>query len=228
MAKREPLGSMEIAYRQSQKIEQILFNNEGENKMANVETKEVKLENNGEMAIVRVSATGAVEVVRDEAVTTFRPQHTVETVVEKFKSTGWVEKAEPSVPKHIIDEVDEYLELHEKMAKLKAEMEDLKKGIRTYMDKAEIREITGRSGKKVYLQDAKASNSTSRYTDYDLNEVMVALDGTDLLKKVTEIRVNAEKLEGLLKVEKLPKKTVEEVKALKISNPGTPRFAVKK
>ncbi|AIW03241.1 hypothetical protein CPT_Mater84 [Bacillus phage Mater] len=123
--------------------------------------------------------------------------------------------------------VDDYLELHDQMAALKKKADALKKNIRTYMDANDVKALKGSNGKEVYLQEAKASNSTSRYTDYELQDVMSTLEGT-LLKKVTEIRINAEKLDALLKVEKLPKEVVEVVKSKKICNEGTPRFSVRK
>jgi hypothetical protein len=124
-------------------------------------------------------------------------------------------------------QIDEYLELHKQKAELEKQMNGLKTQIRDYMDTNDLKGVKGTNGQQIVLQDAKASNSTSRYTDYDLKDVMSSLDGT-LLKQVTEIRVNADKLEALLKVEKLPASKVKEIKGLKIVNPGTPRFTVKK
>jgi hypothetical protein len=124
-------------------------------------------------------------------------------------------------------EIDEYLELHRQKAEIEAKMKEVKGNIKDYMDVNELDKVKGTNGQSIVLQPAKASNSTSRYTDYELKDVMGAMEGS-LVKQVTEIRVNAEKLEALLKVEKLPAATVKEIKALKINNPGTPRFTVKK
>jgi hypothetical protein len=124
-------------------------------------------------------------------------------------------------------QVDEYLELHKQKAELEKKMNELKKDIRDYMDTNDLDGVKGTNGQQIVLQAAKASNSTSRYTDYELSDVMNAMEGS-LLKQVTEIRVNADKLEALLKVEKLPASKVKEIKGLKIVTPGTPRFTVKK
>jgi len=120
--------------------------------------------------------------------------------------------------------VDKYLELHEEMSALRKEMDTLKKSIRTHMDKEGVESIKGTYGKQVYLQDAKASNSTSRYTDYELNDLLPIL-GNDI-KKVTEIRVNADKVEGLAKLSAPELK--HKILATKIVKVGTPRFSVKK
>lgn len=198
---------------------------------------EVTLEQNGEMAVVRVSKEGRVEVERNGAVTVFRPQHTVERVIGEFKKRGWeeadvvaetedntkVEETEIGIQAAI----DTYLELHEQMSELKAQMDKLKKEIRTHMEDNKLKEVKGTNGKRIVLQDAVKSNSTSIYTDYELNDIMHRLEG-EYLRQVTEIRVNAEKLEGLLKVGKLPEEKVKEIRNLKIRKPGTPRFTVRK
>lgn len=200
---------------------------------------EVTLEQNGEMAVVRVSKEGRVEVERNGAVTVFRPQHTVERVIGEFKKRGWEEadvevKAEngdntktEETETGIQAAIDTYLELHEQMSELKVQMDKLKKEIRTHMEDNKLKEVKGTNGKRIVLQDAVKSNSTSIYTDYELNDIMHRLEG-EYLRQVTEIRVNAEKLEGLLKVGKLPEEKVKEIRNLKIRKPGTPRFTVRK
>lgn len=122
------------------------------------------------------------------------------------------------------EQVDRYLELHEEMSILKKEMDSLKKSIRGHMDETGVTSIKGAHGKQVYLQNARKSNSTSRYTDYELKDIMPIL-GSDI-KQVTEIRVNTDKLEGLAKLK--GSEVVQQVKAVKIVKDGTPRFSVKK
>lgn len=122
------------------------------------------------------------------------------------------------------EQVDRYLELHEEMSILKKEMDSLKKSIRGHMDETGVTSIKGTHGKQVYLQNARKSNSTSRYTDYELKDVLPILG--DDIKKVTEIRVNTDKLEGLAKLK--GSEVVQQVKAVKIVKDGTPRFSVKK
>jgi hypothetical protein len=236
-----PLSGMERAFRESARLEQMLFGEEEksnenlkeEAKMTAITFKHVETEG---VAVVRVNETGQVEVERDGMVTNFNPAYNLKTVVDNFEARGW-EQINPSavvkaaiqqnIPVDVQEEVDEYLKLHEEMAELKAKQEKLKKSIRGFMEDGGLTSIQGSEGKKVYLQDAMASNSTSKYSDYELSHVMTALEG-ELLRKVTEIRVNTEKLEGLLKIEKLPKEKVEQIRSMKIANPGTPRFSVKK
>lgn len=244
MAKREPKGAMEIAYQQSLKADAALgftTQTEEEKNMTNVaeaavKNNEVVVENNGELAVVKLLPNGRVEVERDGNVTAFGVQHTFDSVVQNFLKEGWelhtasrtVKVAvDQGVPVSIQEEVDEYLALHEEQSKLKAKLEAKKKAIKAHMDHEGLKAIKGTDGKEVYLQDATASNSTSRYTDYLLNDIQPVLEGS-LLRTVTEIVVNADKLNGLLKMGKLPKEKVEEIKALKISIEGTPRFAVRK
>jgi hypothetical protein len=262
------VGAMEKAFRESQRLDQILgftkTNSEEETKM----TKQVKLTSNNEVAIVR-EVEGQVEVERGGQVTPFRAQFTLDQIVDKFKESGWEETThdvfvapvlksadefaglqpgqmhvvaaksggvDPNVANSALaqnitigaqKQIDEYLELHKQKAELEKKMNELKTNIRDYMDTNDLDGVKGTNGQQIVLQAAKASNSTSRYTDYELSDVMNNLEGS-LLKQVTEIRVNADKLEALLKVEKLPASKVKEIKALKIVNPGTPRFTVKK
>ena len=133
-----------------------------------------------------------------------------------------------NIPLSVQQEVDEYLELHAQMADLKAKQDKLKKNVREYMDRNSIQTINGSQGKQVYLQDAKASNATSRYTDYELEDIKKAIQDPNLLSRVTEVRVNADLLDGLMKTTKMPKEQVGKIKDLKITNMGTPKFMVKK
>lgn len=238
MARRkEALGSMERAAVTSERLEKTLFGGEEEMKTTTAAVQEqLTLKNEGETAIVRLTSAGMVEVDRNDSVTQFQSHHTVDSVLSQFVKQGW-EVTEDSkvvhsamkqdIPVDVQAEVDEYLLLHEQMAELKARAEEKKKSIRGFMEDEEITSIKGTHGKQVFLQDATATNSTSRYTDFEFKDIQLALPG-GLLTKVTEIRVNADKLQGLLKTEKLPKEKVEEILATKVSNPGTPHFKVKK
>lgn len=238
MARRkEALGGMERAAITSERLEKTLFGGEEEMKTSTVEVKEqLTLTNSGETAIVRLTSAGMVEVDRNDSVTQFQSHHTVDSVLSQFVKQGW-EVTEDSkvvhsamkqdIPVDVQTEVDEYLVLHEQMAELKARAEEKKKSIRGFMEDEELTSIKGTHGKQVYLQDATATNSTSRYTDFELKDVQMTLPGS-LLTKVTEIRVNADKLKGVLQSEKLPKAKVDEILATKVSVQGTPHFKVKK
>jgi len=124
-------------------------------------------------------------------------------------------------------EVDAYLELHQQIADLNKELDKMKKNVREYMETNSLKSIKGTKGREVTLQDATKSNSTSVYSDYLLEDLTSVLP-EDILKDVTEIRVNATKLDGVLKTGKLPVATVKVVKNRKIKEAGTPRFTVKK
>lgn len=135
---------------------------------------------------------------------------------------------EQEVSLEIIQKVDQYIELHKQAAELKSRMEELKKPVRTYMQENNHKKIKGTKGGSVVLQDATASNSTAIYSNYELGDI-APLVSADFLNKVTESRINSEKLEGLLKThEGLDKETIEKIKEAKIVKPGTPRFTVKK
>ncbi|QZA69614.1 hypothetical protein 035JT004_116 [Bacillus phage 035JT004] len=128
----------------------------------------------------------------------------------------------------IIQKVDQYIELHKQAAELKSRMEELKKPVRTYMQENNHKKIKGTKGGSVVLQDATASNSTAVYSNYELGDI-APLVSTNFLNKITESRINSEKLEGLLKTDEgLDKETIEKIKEAKIVKPGTPRFTVKK
>lgn len=203
--------------------------------MAN--TKEVKvIHGEGEeVAVVRLTENGRVEVVHDGEVSSLK-NTSFDEAVGMFQTCGWEVKEDKvkevamknNVPLSVQKEVDEYLALHAQKAELEAKMDKLKKNIRNYMENNNIKEISGSKGKKVYLQEAAASNSTAIYTNYEVEPIMKALGDAELVRQVTEVRVNSEKLEALLKLGKLPKDTVEKVKALKVVKQGTPRFSVKK
>lgn len=151
---------------------------------------------------------------------------THEGVVESAAATN---AEAQGVPVDIQKEVDEYLDLHEQMSKLKQKQEKLKQSVRTYMTENSITRIEGTNGRAVAFQNATASNSTSCYTNYRLEDISKLL-GSKLLKKVTETRVNSDKLEAMMKLDKegLGSDTIKRLKAAKISTPDTPRFVVKK
>ncbi|ALO79605.1 hypothetical protein HOBO_197 [Bacillus phage Hobo] len=157
---------------------------------------------------------------------------TLVTEVNKAGGTNVVEvteeeNADDLIPAKIKKDLDEFLRLHAEAAKLKTQMDKLKKGVREYMDKNDLTEVKGSNGKKVVLQEGMKSNSSSVFTDYNFNDVAAALNDNDLLKEVTEVRINGDKLKGLLGLGKLPNEKVKEIQELKIAIPGTPKFVVK-
>ncbi|AHJ87167.1 hypothetical protein JBP901_gp090 [Bacillus phage JBP901] len=154
---------------------------------------------------------------------------TLVTEVNKAGETNIVEgvNEDDLIPAKIKKDLDEYLRLHAEAAKLKTQMDKLKKGVREYMDNNKLTEVKGSNGKKVVLQEGMKSNSSSVYTDYNFNDVAAALNDNELLKEVTEVRINGDKLKGLLGLGKLPNEKVKEIQELKIAIPGTPKFVVK-
>jgi hypothetical protein len=255
MARREPKGAMEIAYRKSLQSEEQLFGTqtkiEEEKKMTNA----VTMVYGAEVAVVKLNGDNRVEVAREGSGTVvMAADATMDSVVKNFEKYGW--KAAPKqapaptvaakeentvdltkvaksaiaqgVTVEVQQEVDAYLKLQEQKSALEKLLEGHKKTIRSYMEENNIKAINGTEGKQVYLQDAKASNSTSNFSDYEYADVMMALPDSELLAQVTEVRVSTQKLEGLLKLDKLPKDKVKEIEKLKIVRAGTPRFAVKK
>jgi len=157
---------------------------------------------------------------------------TLVTEVNKAGGTNVVDVTEEEneddlIPAKIKKDLDEFLKLHAEAAKLKTQMDKLKKGVREYMDKNDLTEVKGSNGKKVVLQEGMKSNSSSLFTDYNFTDVAAALNDNDLLKEVTEVRINGDKLKGLLGLGKLPKEKVEEIKGLKIAIEASPKFVVK-
>ena len=130
------------------------------------------------------------------------------------------------VPVAVQKEVDEFLKLHEQIAELTKQAKVFKDNVRAYMQKNKLERIYGTEGKKVVLQDATKSNSTSVYTDYDYHDVAEVLY-EHKLEEVSEVRINADKLNSLIKTKKLPTEVADKIKKLKISEPGTPKFVVK-
>lgn len=239
---KEPLGGLEIAARKSAAAEQYLFGEEDKMTTANTQAtkvavdKGIKLTAGTEAAFVRVNEGNIVEVERNESVTLFQPHLTLDAVLKQFVDTGWTVAEEyvvvksaltQEIPVFVQEDVDEYLALHEEMANLKAKLDKKKAVVRPYMEQYNKDAIRGSFGKQVYLQDVKASNSTSLFSDFELNDLRAELDGA-ALRKVSEMRVNSEKLDGLLKSGSLSKEKVEAIRKLKIAKVGTPHFKVKR
>lgn len=203
--------------------------------MANTKELKVIYGEGEEVAVVRLTENGGVEVVHNGEVSSLK-NTSFDEAIGMFQTCGWEVKEDKvkevamknNVPLSVQKEVDEYLALHAQKAELEAKMDKLKKNIRNYMENNNIKEISGSKGKRVYLQEAAASNSTAIYTNYEVEPIMKALGDAELVRQVTEVRVNSEKLEALLKLDKLSKDTVEKVKAMKVVKQGTPRFSVKK
>ncbi|AMB18745.1 hypothetical protein BH780_gp162 [Bacillus phage Eldridge] len=147
----------------------------------------------------------------------------VDQVVEAVES----EEEEIEIPAEIQKEVDDYLAMYDQLAEMQKKAKALKDSVRKYMEENDLKEIYGTKDRKVYLQDSTKSNSSSTFTDYDYHDLASVLK-EPVLKDVTEMRVNADKLNSLLKTNKLPTKVVDRVKKLKIATPGTPQFKVKK
>lgn len=198
--------------------------------MTNTVAKEIKFQNEGELAIVRVLGNGRIEVERDGKATKFQPHHTVEDVSEKFTKAGWAEVTAPGpvvVTHEVQSAVDLYLELKEKEAALKKQMDSLKDIVKPFMEGNGLESIKGTQGKQVYLQPVTASNSTSLYSNYEPADVLPLLP-KEFYNDVVEGRVNSDKLEALLKLDKLPGHVAESIKACKIIKSGTAQFRVKK
>ncbi|QEG04253.1 hypothetical protein [Bacillus phage BC-T25] len=133
-----------------------------------------------------------------------------------------------SIPPKTQKELDDYLELHAEKAKIESKLKKLKESVVTYMKNNNLEEMKGTKGKRVEFQPATASNSTSLFTDYEVNDVILALgEHKDILKQATEVRVNGKKLEGALTASKLDKEIIDAVEATKIKKAGTPKFVVK-
>lgn len=194
-------------------------------------TNEVKFQQEGELAIVRVLDNGRIEVERDGKATKFQPHHTLEDVTEKFTTSGWSKVEEPKQAAEVTEDVqqavDLYLELHTKEKELKAQMEKLKGKIKPFMENNDMDIINGTQGKQVCIIPTTASNSTNLYSNYDPAEVSMLLP-QEYYNDVVEARVNSEKLEALLKLDKLTATTKDAIKAAKIVKVGTPQFRVKK
>jgi len=137
------------------------------------------------------------------------------------------EEEEIEIPAEIQKKVDNYLAMYDQLAAMKKRAESLKSSVRKYMEGNGLKEIYGTKEGKVHLQDSTKSNSSSTFTDYDYYALAKVLK-EPVLEDVTEVRVNADKLNSLLKSNKLPTKVVDQVKKLKIATPGTPQFKVKK
>lgn len=202
--------------------------------MTNTVAKEIKFQNEGELAIVRVLGNGRIEVERDGKATKFQPHHTIEDVSEKFEQSGWekmqapVEAPKPvEVTPDIQTAVDLYLKLDEEEKALKKRKEEMKNLIRPFMDGNGISSIKGTQGKQVYLQPATASNSTSLYSNYEPADVLPLLP-KEFYNDVMEGRINSDKLEALLKLDKLPGHVADAIKKAKIVKAGTAQFRVKK
>jgi hypothetical protein len=134
--------------------------------------------------------------------------------------------AKQDIPLSLQKEIDEYIEVNAEKAKLDSKLKKLKESVRGYMDDKELKKLQGTHGKAIVLEDAKATNSTSTFSDYHLVDITGVLE-EEQVKEVTELRVNTKKLEALLAAGKLPSATVKTVKGLKIAEMGTPRFKVK-
>jgi len=137
------------------------------------------------------------------------------------------EEEEVEIPAEVQKEVDDYLAMYDQLAEMQKKAKALKDSVRKYMEENDLKEIYGTEDRKVYLQDSTKSNSSSTFTDYDYRDLAEVLK-EPVLEEVTEMRVNADKLNVLLKSNKLPTKVVDQVKKLKITTPGTPQFKVKK
>lgn len=202
-----------------------------EEKQMTTATNEIKFQQEGELAIVRVLENGRIEVERDGKATKFQPHHTIEDVTEKFTVSGWSKVEEPKKVAEVTEDVqqaaDLYLELHAKEKELKAQMEKLKSKIKPFMEEHDLDTINGTQGKQICLIPSTASNSTNLYSNYDPAEISLLLP-QEYYNDVVEARVNSEKLEALLKLDKLTATTKDAIKAAKIVKQGTPQFRVKK
>lgn len=134
----------------------------------------------------------------------------------------------PKVPAYMEEETENFLKLHAEVAELNKKLNASRDKVRKYMSKNSVDEIVGKDGRYVSFAPAKASNSTARYTDFLLKDIQSVLEGPQL-RKVTEIRVNADKLTVLLNdPSQVEKKTADRINDMKVTKEGTARFVVKR
>jgi hypothetical protein len=177
------------------------------------------------------SAPQLVEVAPpvEEPVEEVQPEKSFEELQEEREAflKGAEKAAEQGIPTNIQRQIDEYIKLHKHIAELNEQLKPMKEVIKTYMEVNNIKKLEGTFERSVEIQKATASNSTSRYSDYDVEEIQKVLN-PKYFEQVTDIRIDSDRVTSLLKSGELSNDLVKTLKALKIANDGTPRFTVKK
>lgn len=134
-----------------------------------------------------------------------------------------------SSKKSMQDKVNRLIELQKEQEKLKEEMKPLREDVKKFMKETETTNLKGtgaHSDRTCNLGEQRKTNSTSLYTDYELKDLYTIL-GNDV-KKVTEVRVNRDRVEGLIKSGDISKDLANLIKKVKIDKGSTDRFTIKK
>ncbi|ASR79668.1 hypothetical protein KAMFAM_216 [Bacillus phage Kamfam] len=123
--------------------------------------------------------------------------------------------------------VDEFVDANKAASEAKKVADKIKKEIRAYMDKKGIKKLAGLKDMEVYLQTAKASNSTSDYTDYDTAMLQQVLP-RELFEKISEVRVSAKLVKNLMEETTFSESEVQAIKKAEVYNLGSPKFTTRK
>jgi len=188
----------------------------------------------------RHTFNGVVKTFVGEGWLDVTEQHKVfknaEPVIEELKITPLEEikpveltviKNEDNEEDKIRKMVDEFVDANKAASEAKKVADKIKKEIRAYMDKKGIKKLAGLKDMEVYLQTAKASNSTSDYTDYDTAMLQQVLP-RELFEKISEVRVSAKLVKNLMEETTFSESEVQAIKKAEVYNLGSPKFTTRK
>ena len=93
----------------------------------------------------------------------------------------------PRIRKDIIDKVNEYKYKHAQYKMLEKELKKLREEIEPYMLERNISEIVDEMGQGIVLQDRKSPLLTTRYTAYDIDDLLMVLDPKIAAECIAEV-----------------------------------------
>jgi len=101
--------------------------------------------------------------------------------------------------------VDKYLSLYDEYHALKETLESMKEELEQYMFQQGVKELDGyTTNRKIVLQPVHRPKVTSRYSTYDVKDILPYLDDKTKEKCLVQV-VDKEAIEAYIKLDVLPK-----------------------
>ncbi|MMZ43595.1 hypothetical protein D1872_51550 [compost metagenome] len=122
----------------------------------------------------------------------------------------------PRIRKDILEKVEQYRRMSLQYRNLERELEKLKKEIQPYMEEKGITEILDETGQGVVLEERRMPDLTTRYTTYDIDDMIEVLDPAVVSECIVEV-IDRDIVEAKVLLKQVPQE-ISELKRYKLRN----------
>lgn len=122
----------------------------------------------------------------------------------------------PRIRKDMLEKVEAYKAMHSQYKKLEREMKRLREEIEPYMLERGIPEIVDDLGQGVVLEERRMPMMSTRYTSYDIDDLVMVLDPKVVSDCIVEV-IDKDLVEAKVLMGEIPQE-ISELKKYKLTN----------